>query len=311
MSHLRNLVEDLVWIYLSKRDDNILRGVFRCLVFREEYTGILINNGIEFEFGDSGGVKVLKKVFSSDNIEDSLEEYGDCLMILLERRDKSGGVGNKLFVTLLEFAAEENNVDTVDMFEKQLVTIKLLAVLSEMPVIQKSLCKNPESVVKFLRAMIDKFITGEREEVEIISTVLVVLNVILNDFIYSKNTCWQVFSQLETPLLNLKCKTENKELQLLAQEAYEVIMTHGAMKPNINKLRDECKDPGQRVKSTETSSCDEALNDACDALIPVRGHAMIQLGKLLAAGDKQARAKKEQILCIFQVCHFCIYLFSN
>uniref|UniRef100_A0A1B6LQH4 RNA polymerase II assembly factor Rtp1 C-terminal domain-containing protein n=1 Tax=Graphocephala atropunctata TaxID=36148 RepID=A0A1B6LQH4_9HEMI len=298
-SHVLKLVEDLMWCFLSKCEETLLNGVFRCLIYREQTAYIEMVDELEFVFGDSGGVEVV----SSHHNEDSLEEFGDCLMIFLERRDVNGLLGNNLFVSLLEFAAGKKDLNTVDEFERQLVTVKLLAVLSESSSVQKCLTRNPESVVKFLRTMLDDFLANINREVEIISIVLVVLNVVLNDFVYSKNVSWEVFDQLKEPLAQLKSKAENIEMRLLAEEAHEVIMTRGAMKPErtgeTSKKEDSVRsDAGKLVE--KVSSCDEALRDACDPLLPIRGHAILQLGKLLASGDIQAKAKKDQILCILQ-----------
>lgn len=296
--HTRKTVEDLVWCYLSKCDEIVLTSVFRCLIYQEEMPGIKIADRIEFLFGDDGGVQIVP----SEESERSLEEYGDTLMILLERRDSKGAIGNRLFVSLLKFATEVKCLDSIQALERKLVTVKLLAVLAENEAVQKSLSENPEAVVEFLKSMIDSFSNNQSDEVETISIALVVLNVILNDFVYSKKEGWKIFSQLEQPLSLLTSNTKSKELRLLAEEAYEVIITHAAVK---SKQTASCfsKEINSRVtdKQTKPISCDEALSEACDPLLPVRGHAIMQLGKLLAAGDRQAKAKKDQILCIFQV----------
>lgn len=52
-----------------------------------------------------------------------------------------------------------------------------------------------------------------------------------------------------------------------------------------------------RLKKSE---CAKALEDACNELLPVRGHAMIILAKLVSQGDSEAKAKKDAILCVFQ-----------
>lgn len=51
----------------------------------------------------------------------------------------------------------------------------------------------------------------------------------------------------------------------------------------------------------EESACQKAITDACDVLLPVRAHALMELISLLQKGDTEALAKKEEILCLFQV----------
>ncbi|XP_054282724.1 transport and Golgi organization protein 6 homolog [Macrosteles quadrilineatus] len=297
VSSVRQTVEDLVWRFLSKCKEPMLNVILRCLLYRERVSGVHIKDGLEFVFGDDGGVQHIES-----DVEHSLEEFGDCLMILLERRDNSGMLGNKLFTTLLEFSSEKKEC-TIDGFEQQLVTLKLLAVLSENAEVQKSLSMNPQPVVNFLKTMIERHSHNE-ENVEIICLVLVVLNVILNDSIHSKSVNWKLFSPLEEPLLKLKGEAKSTELQMLAEEAYEVITSRGVVrsKNNIasNQKTRQNKPPEIKSAAAEKDLFREALRDSCDPLLPVRGHALIQLGKLLASGDKLAKVKKDQILCIFQ-----------
>ncbi|XP_026465372.1 transport and Golgi organization protein 6 homolog isoform X1 [Ctenocephalides felis] len=44
----------------------------------------------------------------------------------------------------------------------------------------------------------------------------------------------------------------------------------------------------------------KAINDVCDALLPVRAHGILELGKLIHENDNEAIAKKHAILCILQ-----------
>lgn len=295
VSHLRKTVEDLLFSFLSKCNDSLVKSVLRCIIYLEEIPEVIIHENFSFAFGEDGGVKLVEAKKS----ERSLEEFGDALMILLERKDHNGALGNKLFMTLLEFVSiSKEELVTIDAIEKHLVTVKLLAVLSENPTVQKSLSKNPHHVVKFLKTLLDKFLTEEVIESEIISIALVVLGVILNDCLRSKNCCWDDFSILEDPLSRLRFTTKSAEIRMLAEETYEVVLTHGGVKPQQSKVS---TDSNHEKYPKQPGTFEEALQEACDPLLPVRGHALMQLAKLLATGDKKATTKKDQILCIFQV----------
>lgn len=298
VSCVRQITEDLVWRFLSTCDEDLLKNVYRCLLYKQSVIGVDMMCVREFIFGDKGGVKLVNL---DTRLEQSLEDFGDCLMILFERQDTSGALGNKLFINLLEFTSSEEKEYTVNGFERELLTIKLLAVLSESNNVQKSLSKNPEPVVNFLKVLIERYICDSEKDVEIICLNLVVLNVILNDCIFTKSTNWELFSSLEESLSQLKSKTKNLELQMLAEEAFEVIVTRGVVKPKEKVKSNYTKMSQKQTTPVKDDLCREALRDACDPLLPVRGHALIQLAKLLAVGDKQAKAKKDQILCIFQV----------
>lgn len=56
------------------------------------------------------------------------------------------------------------------------------------------------------------------------------------------------------------------------------------------------------------SACEEAFEDACDSLLPVRAHGLMELISLLGKGDQETLAKIDKILCLFQVCIRCGYL---
>jgi hypothetical protein len=56
-----------------------------------------------------------------------------------------------------------------------------------------------------------------------------------------------------------------------------------------------------KAESKKESRCKQALFDVCDPLLPVRGHALIELAKLFSSSDKEAQRHRNQILRIFQV----------
>lgn len=56
-----------------------------------------------------------------------------------------------------------------------------------------------------------------------------------------------------------------------------------------------------KVDLKKESRCKQALFDVCDPLLPVRGHALIELAKLISSNDKEAQRHRNQILRIFQV----------
>lgn len=49
------------------------------------------------------------------------------------------------------------------------------------------------------------------------------------------------------------------------------------------------------------SDCEKNIEAARDALLPVRAHALMELISLIKKGDSETIAKKEKILCLFQV----------
>ena len=120
--HVKIQVEDLIWCILVKSSETDLNYILPALVLNRTCKEIqTFPNNLEFSFGDEGGVKLVINKNSNDFI---VEQNGDCLILLLEKKDKDGKIGNALFVTLLrESIASEQNLN--ELIEERLVTMKL------------------------------------------------------------------------------------------------------------------------------------------------------------------------------------------
>jgi hypothetical protein len=59
------------------------------------------------------------------------------------------------------------------------------------------------------------------------------------------------------------------------------------------------------------SRCKQALFDVCDPLLPVRGHALLELARLISGNDKEAQRHRNQILRIFQVSDYAVLCTSK
>lgn len=306
--HIKSQVEDLIWCFLVNCSDAELNNILPVLVLNRTCTDIhMFPDNVYFSFGDEGGVKLIINEENSDFI---LEENGDSLMLLLEKKDKDGKIKNALFVSLLHetVAGEENISETI---EGRLVTMKLLTVLAENPSVQQSINKNPKHIVVFIKSLIESKLDSCDDNVEIICLSLMVLSIVLNDSLHrSESQDWLQFKELAVPLKRVCNKTTNLELKMLSEDLFNTILSHGAVKKPQKSWKSDT-DKSYSVNNDVTSAinnfhinqseCEKALNEACDALLPVRGHAMRQLARLISIGDREAKAKKEVILCIFQV----------
>lgn len=306
--HVKNQVEDLIWCFLANSSDDELNYVLPLLVLNRTCPEVqTFPNNLQFSFGDEGGVKLI--ISEEDNGEFMLEENGDCLMLLLEKKDSDGKIRNALFVSLLrETASSEQNANR--SIEERLVTMKLLTILAESPSVQQAINKNPAHIVEFIKTLIKSQLHSCDDDVEIICLSLMVLSVILNDTVSkSNNQDWSQFKGLADPLKKLCHTTTNLELKMLSEDLYNTILICGVVKKpqkssnsSTNKTSSANKGVTREGNNlyVNQSECDKALNEACDPLLPVRGHAMRQLARLISAGDKEAKTKKEVILCIFQ-----------
>ncbi|XP_063440980.1 transport and Golgi organization protein 6 homolog [Mytilus trossulus] len=90
----------------------------------------------------------------------------------------------------------------------------------------------------------------------------------------------------ESPKLDGKVKSKGKPLiEVLDSE------DHGSSKQFLKHSED---------KETHYSSFKEALKELCDPLIPIRGHGLISLCKLVENKDNETKEKQEVVLKIFE-----------
>uniref|UniRef100_A0A1B6DUB8 RNA polymerase II assembly factor Rtp1 C-terminal domain-containing protein n=2 Tax=Clastoptera arizonana TaxID=38151 RepID=A0A1B6DUB8_9HEMI len=286
VSHIKTLVEDLVWCILTKNEDEKLKQILKSVIFDIDDSDFRkLPRDIEFIFGDEGGVQIV-----NESNKHSLEDYGDAVLFILELRDHSGIIGNKLFALLLELSTESEHKDSL---ERYIVTIKLLTLLSEKPKVQKAISKHPTHVIMFIKSFIELKLDSCNEELDSIGIALMVLSAVLVENIHSKKVDWDQFNDLIIPITALRDKTTNVEIRSTAEKLVTLICTRGLSK-KINN--DECK----KEEITCNDGFEQAMIDACDTLLPVRSHGMMRLASLIKAGDKETLAHKEAVLCVFQ-----------
>lgn len=70
--------------------------------------------------------------------------------------------------------------------------------------------------------------------------------------------------------------------------------------PRHKPLIEEIHSSSEPIDDIELSPLQKALEEICDPLLPVRGHGLISLCKLIEKNDKDAMSKQEAILKIFE-----------
>lgn len=55
------------------------------------------------------------------------------------------------------------------------------------------------------------------------------------------------------------------------------------------------------IQDVTESDCERYIEEACDPLLPVRAHALMELISLLKKGDPETVAKKEKVYCLLEV----------
>ncbi|KAL0274418.1 UNVERIFIED_CONTAM: hypothetical protein PYX00_006843 [Menopon gallinae] len=180
----KSAIQDLlIRFFHSYNDINKLTAIYNALLFNEPHESMLeMNNELEFEFGPSGGIQVVKRSNTENpspfggNIELESEVAGDYMLDLLSHnKDYSKKLLYDLFVVLLSSMSkwyEEDipapdakqdllNVDELIVYifgksEKKMISIKLLAVLVENVQVMESIQENPELILSFVAKLLTK-----------------------------------------------------------------------------------------------------------------------------------------------------------
>jgi len=313
VSHVTSLVGDLIFCILSDCSPPILSKIIRAIVFKEHSKEIFTPGNVSFVSGPNGGIQAESP--ESENREivySAVEEAGNVLMYLLEKKDSEGVVSNRLFYILLEtltdFGLASQNLETCDNFlgtledgirqlvvrsERRVGAVRLLAVLAENANVQKTLSRKPDRVVGFLQLLLEREVDNAKsysDEADMLCVALMILEVIVSGNRHEVN--WESLKILIPPLEKLKNTAVNAELQALADHIYNSVVTKGVVRKHREEARSE--------KQAKVSECDQAFKDSCDPLLPVRGHALVKLTELINSRDRLAIAKKDAILCLFQ-----------
>ncbi|XP_022820387.1 transport and Golgi organization protein 6 [Spodoptera litura] len=191
------------------------------------------------------------------------------LRILLELNDQRQKKGNKDI--LLTEDDDPVLIDAID--EQYAVILQLLSEISTSPKVVMSLKSDPMIVFDF----IEHFILKQKADVdnECVTIALVLLNTILSN---AENIDPR-FRNL-VPVLRKISKNDSDLNSILCKEALSLISSEAPQKKD--------------------SACEKAISDTFDELLPVRAHGIIELTKLIDAGDAETISKKHYVFCIFQ-----------
>ncbi|GFG37493.1 hypothetical protein Cfor_00861, partial [Coptotermes formosanus] len=320
--HLKTKVEELLLQFLSGCNQKQLHSIFNAFLFGDQVEGMLeLSEKVEFHFGPAGGVEV--KLRNEPGKDLCSETAGDCLLELLEKGDKKGDITNSLFVFLLRLLSDPKSdlallesersklnselleledaviLNIVGRSERNIVAVKLLAILAENPSVHEKLTEDPTHVIFFVQYLLERdanLLTkkdpehnAEDHDTESLFMILMVLSVVVNNA-STRHINWEPFKQLVEPLRVIRDNVTNDELKMFTDEVCNKILTHGSNISSKSQGKVELKE----------SRCKQALFDVCDPLLPVRGHALLELAKLISGNDKEAQRHRNQILRIFQ-----------
>ncbi|CAH1391562.1 unnamed protein product [Nezara viridula] len=262
VSYLKPKISDIAYCILADEKTN-LEKIFDDAVFK--------NLSVIYQLGSEGGV------YTDSGSDDSdPNDVADSILYLVLSFGNTL-VKFKFFLMLLE-----SIIDNQELI-KQLIYAKLLAEICNDSDVQKSLGENPSCIIPFTKGLIE----GHQQfGDDIVCLGLMILGIIVYSPSKEKPVDWNVFKCLVEPLKNLK--SANSETNVLANELYELILSHGVVKKNK-----------ENIEKVHTN-LSKALEESVDALLPVRAHGLKELGKLIKAKDQEALKQKDTIFFIFK-----------
>lgn len=271
----KSAIQDLIIRFLHSYDDiEKLFALYSALIFNEAHESMLeMNKELDFEFGPSGGVQIVKKLktdspsFSGGEIQLECEAYADHMLDLLSNNDYSKKLLTDLFVALLSsmskwyeeeipapdakqdlLNAEELIVYIVRKSEKKMISIKLLSVLAENVQVMESIQESPQMILLFVEELLAKKaenvlnekISGEDED-GLLEDTVVILSILDVMTVNMKvgGECWNQCKPLVHSINVLKENSKDVFVKSLANLLYERILTRGSVSglkevPNIS-----------------------------------------------------------------------------
>ncbi|KAK3921404.1 Transport and Golgi organization protein 6-like protein [Frankliniella fusca] len=310
VSLLCRYIEDILYRVLCDRTQKDLEKILKCLLLEENQQDMyLLPPGVDFIFGANGGVSLSKVTETSRNLLSSaVENSGDSLMSFLDKKNDcelSLSVFEVLLKMMVQIGMKPSSSHSTTLgtmedtlaslmlaSEKHLGIVRLLAALVENPNVRQKLCDNPGPILAFIVNLFETLAPEsasrfDDDDLECIFVSFMILNVILDSC--GEDTNWSLFTKLLCPVSVIRDNTKNDELKRLASRVFTIISTSGAISDN-----------NLHQQQSKKTSCEEALHDACDPLLPVRGHALLQLARLLQKRDKETLDKKNAVLCLFK-----------
>lgn len=294
VSHCRTKIRQLL---LKILENETTRETIFSLFLEHEISNIPMNenfgNKLSFEFGSTGGFQITGKEFIPNH-----EDIANSLFDLVQSNEI---LANSLFNYLLKFLATfqrttntnllETDTDLMERVTKQLSTVQLISNLANTKTIQEAQIKRPKPLLSFIESICNETKSESKEDdsFDMLYTGLMLVKIILTD--RGKPQDWQPFDEFSQFLEGVKKSNKISEhAKSLMNEIINIIK----LRSSSQKFYDMSVDPNRE------SEFDKALKDLTDPMLPVRGHGIIALTKLIENSDSEAVAKKDVILYLFQ-----------
>ncbi|KAH1010003.1 transport and Golgi organization protein 6 homolog [Dendroctonus ponderosae] len=217
---------------------------------------------------------------------DWLSRFFNYLLRCLVHREKYFPKCNEELLTLEEELANPS-------IERQLAVFRCLATLAADQTLQSRIVESPQEIIKFIKKVLEDGIAAnahtttnyESHEFQSIFTVVMILQSLMSNCTRKEVEAYQV---LNDPLWMIRADGHHEELLEMIYKVLEYLDLGGTTRKNTENLTDD------RLKF------DTILKQIYDPLLPVRGHALLTLRKLVENRETLVKDRKQAILTIFR-----------
>ncbi|KAK0179344.1 hypothetical protein PV327_005103 [Microctonus hyperodae] len=297
-SSIKSKIRELLIHMLA--NENSRDNLFSVFLEHELHTGYF-GETLCFGYGSQGGIEIQKKPNDFEFIQ-RWTVYGDALLDLVKSDENlSLSIVKYLFKWLL--ISHENNLkvkrDNSDEFYNYLMKMicqqeaagTILSELGTKTNVQKSLFESPEPLLSFVTALypknVDPAVTLSVDYTSLY-TGLMLVKVIVTEG--ASVIDWTPFNHF-SDVLKIKLELEfPSNLLDLTREVINIIKVKGTT-PRFQDLS---------VGDKNKEDFEKAMRDLTDPLLPVRGHGLMAMTKLIESSNPVAIAKKDLVLCLFR-----------
>ncbi|GLV38843.1 Transport and Golgi organization 6 [Carabus blaptoides fortunei] len=256
--------------YLDNTDEQEKHSVFELFLFQRN-DKLVMNKDSDLE---------LTNVTTESNSLMNCE----CLLDLI-RTENTENISISLCMYLFEISLETHKSDANT--ERKIVAYHLLSSLLANQKVHNHLKRNPKKIVVFITNTLNTLVTNkvhvsvnaDSEQFQTLFLLVMILSVID-----------ETLDMQSTDVDNLKMS-----LNEIAKECINVELK--SLIHDIHFMDTLKKEPGA---NSEKSEYDLAMADVCDPLLPVKGHGLVTLARLIKKKDPCALEKKQYILNICQ-----------
>jgi len=234
-------------------------------------------------------------------------------------------------------AIDEELERTMARLRRSMMTVRLLGLFSEDASLQDDLTKDTARLLAFVGLTLDRAAKGCRQrpkgakaerdmdegpsllETQSVTTALTLLGLkaTAEDV---KLEEWKAMGSLQEDLTALAKFYPEPGVRQTAERLRRLVATHGLLSESRDAVRNKCSEINRKTEEARKLALEmrnlgreatmeenllpyeRALSQLSDPLLPVRGHAIIELTSLLAGKDEEAVAHAGKLVEVFRQC---------